>query len=127
MGAPHGSQSYWRSSFRCQLRSSSSWLADFARHLADYNRPITYAPYWYRDYYSKYPGALFKPGWTPKGVLEDIVYWTKNPHRDSHKWGQPGFHPDGFVSHHCFAGTSDSAMWVMGMAGSLLPLTAMKC
>lgn len=80
---------------------------------ADYNRPITYVPYWYAGYYTSFPTALYMPGWTPHGVLDDYIFWVRHAFRDAHQFGQSGFQPDGTVSHHTDS-ASDAAMWAYG-------------
>lgn len=67
---------------------------------SDYNRPITYAPYWYDGYFSSYPGLQYRPGWSPNGVLNDLLYWTKNLFTPTHVYVQSGFQPDGTITHH---------------------------
>ncbi len=88
-------------------------MGDTAGDLADYNRPITYIPYWYAGYYSSFPSALYMPGWTPHGVLDDYVFWVRHAFRNAHQFGQSGFQPDGTVSHHTDS-ASDAAMWAYG-------------
>jgi chondroitin AC lyase len=93
---------------------SRSWLCLLAIW-ADYNRPITYVPYYYRGYFTTVPDPdfLYKPGWTPRGVLEDITFWTSHFHSPAHQFVQSGFQPDGTVSHH-LSDASDTAMYAYG-------------
>jgi hypothetical protein len=92
-----------------------SWLS-LPAIWGDYNRPITYMPYWYDGYYDSqgYPGAQLKAGWEPNGVLDDLQYWFSDWHLPAHLWGQSGFQPDGTVTHHLFVGASDVAMNAYG-------------
>ncbi|HNX52822.1 MAG TPA: polysaccharide lyase family 8 super-sandwich domain-containing protein [Pontiellaceae bacterium] len=82
---------------------------------ADYNRPITYVPYWYRGYSADlgFPDTLYMPGWTPHGVLEDFAFWIRTFHRPAHLFLQSGFQPDGSVSHHVDFAT-DSQLNIYG-------------
>lgn len=96
-----------------------SWLA-LPAIWNDYNRPITYMPYWYANYFPD--GVLFMPGWTPRGVLHDYIFWTKNCYRESHLPGIAGFHPDGTVSHHLFGNTRGISMDGYGYPWLTLPL-----
>ncbi len=88
---------------------------------ADYNRPITYMPYWYGDYYTQYPGTLYMPGWTPHGVLDDFVFWVRHAFRNAHMYVQSGFQPDGTVSHHTDFAT-DIAMNAYGGEWMIEPI-----
>ena len=82
---------------------------------ADYNRPMTYVPYWYRSFYNNnpYEGFCFSPGWSPCGVVKDVARWMTMFGIPSHHYGQSGFHPDGTVSHHVGHAT-DAAMVAYG-------------
>jgi hypothetical protein len=82
---------------------------------ADYNRPITYISNWYSGFYAAQGGADFQfmPGWSPRGVLQDLGFWVKHFHRPAHQFVQSGFQPDGTVSHH-LPGSSDIAMHAYG-------------
>lgn len=93
---------------------------------ADYNRPITYVPYWYAGYYTSFPNALYMPGWTPHGVLDDVLFWVWHVHRPSHVFGQSGFHPDGTVSHHTEEVASDMAMYTYGYGWLTDTITSYK-
>ncbi|RIH63944.1 silent information regulator protein Sir2 [Mariniphaga sediminis] len=74
---------------------------------ADYNRPMTYVPYWYSDFYNNKPfkNFSFSPGWSPYGVVPDVRRWLTKFNVPSHEFAQSGFHPDGTVSHHVGHGT----------------------
>lgn len=78
---------------------------------ADYNRPMTYVQYWYKDFYKGKPfeGFSFSPGWSPHGVVADIAYWMTKNNVLAHKYVQSGFQPDGTISHHTGQGT-DAAL-----------------
>lgn len=82
---------------------------------ADYNRPMTYVQYWYKDYYDGKPfeGFSFSPGWSPRGVAADVAYWMTKNNIVAHHYAQSGFQPDGTISHHTGAGT-DAAMVAYG-------------
>jgi hypothetical protein len=82
----------------------------------DYNRPITYVPYWYDDYYSatEFDGLSFAKGWSPRGIIKDIHFWCSRLSVPSHMFDQSGFHPDGTVSHHTGHRASDVAMVAYG-------------
>lgn len=88
----------------------------------DYNRPVSYLPYWYENYFTSYPGHLYMPGFTPQGVLEDLIFWTKFIHRKTHYFGQGGIHPDGTFTHHLFGGTNGVAMTDYGYGMLTSPL-----
>ena len=81
----------------------------------DYNRPVTYVPYWYSDFYKDKPfkGFSFSPGWSPHGVVSDVAYWLTKFNIPAHHYRQSGFHPDGTVSHHTGHAT-DAAMHAYG-------------
>ena len=80
----------------------------------DYNRPITYVPYWYDGFYdSEASGFQYKPGWSPNGVVEDLRFWLNHFHPDTHFFVQSGFQPDGTVTHH-LPDSSDVAMFSYG-------------
>lgn len=82
---------------------------------ADYNRPMTYVPYWYSDFYKDdpYKGFSFSPGWSPHGVVSDVRYWFTKFNIPAHFYIQSGFQPDGTISHHTGHGT-DAAMIAYG-------------
>ena len=82
---------------------------------ADYNRPMTYVQYWYRDFYGGKPfeGFSFQPGWSPHGVVSDVSYWMTKYNIPAHRYAQSGFQPDGTISHHVGHGT-DAAMVAYG-------------
>ncbi|TNJ46022.1 hypothetical protein KFZ70_09460 [Tamlana fucoidanivorans] len=82
----------------------------------DYNRPITYVPYWYDDYFNntKFEGLTFAHGWSPNGVVKDLRNWCNKLSLPSHTYNQSGFHPDGTVSHHLGNNSSDVAMDAYG-------------
>lgn len=82
---------------------------------ADYNRPMTYVQYWYRDFYDDkpFPGFSFQPGWNPQGVVADVSYWMTKYDIPAHRYVQSGFQPDGTISHHVAKGT-DAAMVAYG-------------
>lgn len=82
---------------------------------ADYNRPMTYVPYWYKDFYNGQPfkDFSFSPGWSPNGVVADVAYWMTKNNVQAHKYAQSGFQPDGTISHHTGRGT-DAAMVAYG-------------
>ena len=86
-----------------------------ADYLADYNRPMTYVQYWYKDYYGGKPfkDFSFSPGWSPKGVANDVAYWMTKNCIVAHRYAQSGFQPDGTISHHTDRGT-DIAMVAYG-------------
>ncbi len=74
---------------------------------ADYNRPMTYVQYWYKDFYKDKPfkGFSFQPGWSPHGVVADLQFWMTKYDIPAHHYIQSGFQPDGTVSHHTGHGT----------------------
>lgn len=82
---------------------------------ADYNRPLTYVQYWYKDYYRNPPfeGFSFSPGWEPQGVVADISRWMTKYNVPAHEYIQSGFQPDGTVSHHV-GNATDAAMVAYG-------------
>lgn len=82
---------------------------------ADYNRPMTYVPYWYSSFYNDkpYKDFSFSPGWSPCGVVKDVSRWMTKFNIPSHHYMQSGFHPDGTISHHIGHGT-DAAMVAYG-------------
>lgn len=82
---------------------------------ADYNRPITYVPYWYADFYTHPPfkGFSFSPGWSPRGVIRDIEHWLTKFNIPTHQYRQSGYQPDGTISHHVGHAT-DGAMVAYG-------------
>ena len=83
---------------------------------ADYNRPLTYVPYWYDDYYdgTQFEGLTFAKNWSPKGVINDLKSWCNKLSLPSHVYNQAGFHPDGTITHHCGHSASDAAMVAYG-------------
>ena len=82
---------------------------------ADYNRPLTYVPYWYTDFYHGVPfeGFSFSSGWSPHGVVSDVSYWMTKCNVEAHRYIQSGFQPDGTVSHHV-GNATDAAMVAYG-------------
>lgn len=82
---------------------------------ADYNRPMTYVPYWYADFYdgNSYEGFSLSPGWSPHGVVADVAHWMTKNNIPTHKYAQSGYQPDGTISHHVGHGT-DAAMVAYG-------------
>lgn len=82
---------------------------------ADYNRPLTYVPYWYEDFYGGKPfeGFSFSTGWSPHGVVADVAYWMTKNNIPAHFYAQSGYQPDGTISHHTDRGT-DAAMVAYG-------------
>lgn len=81
---------------------------------ADYNRPMTYVQYWYKDYYGENLSRfqLFT-GLESKGVANDVAYWMTKNCIVAHRYAQSGFQPDGTISHHTDRGT-DIAMVAYG-------------
>ena len=82
----------------------------------DYNRPITYVPYWYDDYNdgTQFEGLSFAKNWSPRGIIQDIRHWTNTFSVPSKVYNQAGFHPDGTITHHHAYGASDVAMYAYG-------------
>lgn len=82
---------------------------------ADYNRPMTYVQYWYKDFYNDKPfkGFSFQPSWSPHGVVADVSHWMTKFNIPTHHYAQSGFQPDGTISHHVGRGT-DAAMVAYG-------------
>ncbi len=82
----------------------------------DYNRPITYVPYWYDDYFNgtEFEGMTFADNWSPQGVVSDVRNWCDKLSLPSHMFNQSGFHPDGTVTHHSGHNASDVAMLAYG-------------
>lgn len=82
---------------------------------ADYNRPMTYVQYWYKDFYQDKPHKdfSFSPGWNPGGVVKDVAYWMTKSNVPAHRYIQSGFQPDGTISHH-IANATDAAMVAYG-------------
>ena len=82
----------------------------------DYNRPITYVPYWYDNYYdnTEFEGLTFAKNWSPNGIIKDIRFWCSRLSVPSHMYDQSGFHPDGTMSHHTGHSASDVAMVAYG-------------
>ncbi|MBJ2183054.1 MAG: silent information regulator protein Sir2 [Muribaculaceae bacterium] len=82
---------------------------------ADYNRPMTYVPYWYDDFYPEkpYEGFNYAHGWSPHGVVADVAHWMTMSNIPAHHYAQSGFQPDGSISHHVSNGT-DAAMAAYG-------------
>lgn len=97
------------------------WLA-LPTIWADYNRPITYVPYWYDGYFSAYPGFQLRPGWSPRGSLQDLRFWTTNMLVPAHLYPQSGFHPDGMITHHFDDGVDGRAMWAYGYEWMVAPI-----
>lgn len=83
---------------------------------ADYNRPITYVPYWYDDYYNNtaLEGKTFGHNWSPNGVLADLKHWCERLSTPTQFFSQAGFHPDGTITHHKGHDASDVAMVAYG-------------
>ena len=83
---------------------------------ADYNRPITYASYWYDDFYdgTEFEGKTFAKGWSPNGIVNDLRYWCTKLSDNSKMYNQSGFLPDGTITHHIGHGASDVAMFAYG-------------
>jgi len=83
---------------------------------ADYNRPITYVPYWYDDYNdgTALEGVTFGKNWSPSGVIKDLRNWCGKFSTPTYLYGQSGFHPDGTMTHHLPHGASDVAMRAYG-------------
>lgn len=83
---------------------------------ADYNRPITYVPYWYDDYNegTELEGTTFGHNWSPNGVLADLRHWCDRLSTSTYMYNQSGFHPDGTVTHHRSHDASDVAMFAYG-------------
>lgn len=73
----------------------------------DYNRPITYVPYWYSDYnFSKLLGHgqlsdtfSLRPDFFPQGVFHDVRALTKHAYFVVAKYDQSGFSTDGLIWH----------------------------
>lgn len=81
---------------------------------ADYNRPVTYVPYWYPGFYPEAPeGFTIARGWSPRGVAADVAWWLARNDIPASRYRQSGFQPDGTVSHHIGHGT-DAAMMAYG-------------
>lgn len=109
---PHYSSGAWADA---NLGHRSRTLLALPIIWGDYNRPMTYVQYWYKDFYSNRPFDNFSlsPGWSPCGVVKDVRYWMTKFCITSHHYKQSGFHPDGTVSHHIGQGT-DAAMVAYG-------------
>ena len=93
---------------------------------ADYNRPMTYVPYWYDDYFAntRFQGLSFARNWSPRGVVRDLQSWLERMFPRTRMYDQSGFQPDGSITHHTGHSASDVAMaaygfeWMMaGMDG----------
>jgi chondroitin AC lyase len=108
----------------------------------DYNRPITYLPYWYKGFnFTRYPqlwgqgggdfvadqtrfqkmkGFTLFPGWSPSGVFTDVRSIVLKGFPRKKKYDLSGYQPDGFINHH-HGGCPDTAMtaygfeWLTGM------------
>ncbi len=82
---------------------------------ADYNRPMTYVPYWYADFYPEkpYEGFNYAHGWNPHGVIADVAHWMTMTNIPTHHYCQSGFQPDGTISHHV-GNATDAAMVAYG-------------
>ncbi len=95
---------------------------------ADYNRPITYVPYWYDDYNNgtAIEGKTFAHNWSPNGVLADVKHWCGRLSTPSQDFDQSGFHPDGTVTHHKGYDASDVAMVAYGFEWLITNTTAAK-
>jgi hypothetical protein len=93
----------------------------------DYNRPITYVPYWYRGYFGDAAPAdfSFSPGWSPEGILKDMHYWLDNVYVETRLFKQSGFQPDGTISHHIGHGT-DASMVAYGFGWLEEPLVGFE-
>ena len=103
----------------------------------DYNRPITYLPYWYRGFdFTVYPdfwgkgggsaasdqerfrqlqmqGFTLRPGFSPTGVFSDVQSLVMNAFPRKRLYDLSGFQPDGFINHHG-GGCADTAMRAYG-------------
>ncbi|MGF1778010.1 polysaccharide lyase family 8 super-sandwich domain-containing protein [Vibrio nomapromontoriensis] len=93
----------------------------------DYNRPLTYQRWWYRDYapFAKQNTTLL-PGWEPKGSLSDLNTWLETNARYAYKYGQAGMLPDGTISHHT-GSRQDMAFFAYGFEWMTdTPFSAMK-
>lgn len=82
---------------------------------ADYNRPVTYVQYWYKNYFKNRPfdGFSYANGWSPRGVVSDVAHWMTRFDVEAHFYGQSGYMPDGTVSHHV-AHATDAALVAYG-------------
>ena len=107
--------------------------------LQDYNRPITYLPYWYQGFnFTKYPalwsqnsgqatadqqrllelqlqGWRLRRDWSPRGVFSDVKALVANAFNRKKIYELSGFQPDGFINHHS-GGCADTAMKAYGFA-----------
>jgi len=101
----------------------------------DYNRPITYIPYWYDDFdfleydflwemdsenraadqaiYSAKPEFSIRPGFSPSGVFSDFQNLILHSFPKKKLYDLSGFQPDGFINHH-HGGCPDTAMNAYG-------------
>lgn len=112
--------------FRAWLTLPTLW--------ADYNRPITYIPCWYDGY--TWPGITptlvtgpayrFKPGFTPKGVLRDLLWWTNHSYPDTHYYVCEGANTDGTFSHHLRGSLNDVTMIAYGHESVIAPIPSME-
>ncbi|WMX12363.1 polysaccharide lyase family 8 super-sandwich domain-containing protein [Aureispira sp. CCB-E] len=83
---------------------------------ADYNRPMTYVPYWYDDWNNGTPfaGLTLSKGWSPRGIILDLRHWCTKIYCKTYQYAQSGFHPDGTITHHSAYGASDVALFAYG-------------
>lgn len=98
----------------------------------DYNRPITYVPYWYDDFdfraFAKEPATVVPPSFslvrsfpTAKGAMADVTALLHGAYHRATRIRQSGFLPDGFISHHCDKG-NDAALKAYGFEWLQRPL-----
>ncbi|WP_163932882.1 polysaccharide lyase family 8 super-sandwich domain-containing protein [Paraferrimonas sp. SM1919] len=77
-----------------------SWMAQTLLS-RDYNRPLTYLPYWYEGYQTwGENNTQVLPKWRPNGSFFDMKTWLDSNTQLSHRYGQSGLLPDGSISHH---------------------------
>lgn len=92
--------------------------------LQDYNRPITYVPYWYDDFrfeaFAKQSGtvvptpfSLVRSFPSATGAMADLFAILRGGFHRARRIRQSGFLPDGFISHHCDKG-NDAALKAYG-------------
>ena len=99
----------------------------------DYNRPVTYVPYWYDDFdhsdflwsrstmTSVAADFSYIPGFRPSGVLNDVRQILSAGYVRPRQKQLSGFLPDGFISHHqdyC----QDAAMMAYGFEWLMDPV-----